>query len=136
MEAGKGIHVEYIPGTFRPKANRGNDWLIDRQAQKEKKSFSGVAGFSIQDASLQESMGSIQNHSQEFLMPTDRAIVLARRLLHKSAVNLENGIDPPAVDASSQRVRAAAVILDKSVDVKEWARLNLHDALNKPVFTL
>ncbi|MBX9843379.1 MAG: aromatic ring-hydroxylating dioxygenase subunit alpha [Xanthobacteraceae bacterium] len=136
MEAGKGIHVEYIPGTFRPTANRDNDWLIDRKAQKEKKSYSGVAGFSIQDASLQESMGPIQNHAQEFLMPTDRAIVLARRLLHRSAVDLENGTEPPAVNASSQRVRSAAVILDKSVDVKEWARLNLHDALNKPVFTL
>jgi phthalate 4,5-dioxygenase len=136
MEAGKGIHVEYIPGTFRPKANRDNDWLIDRKAQKDKKSFSGVAGFSIQDASLQESMGPIQNHAQEFLMPTDRAIVLARRLLHKSAVDLAQGIEPPAVKASSQRVRSAAVVLDKSVDVKEWARLNLHDALSKPVFTL
>ncbi|MBX9824609.1 MAG: aromatic ring-hydroxylating dioxygenase subunit alpha [Xanthobacteraceae bacterium] len=136
MEAGKGIHVEYIPGTFRPKANRDNDWLIDRTAQKEKKSYSGVAGFSIQDASLQESMGPIQNHAEEYLMPTDRAIVLARRLLHRSAVDLEKGIEPPAVDAPSQRVRSAAVILDKSVDVKEWARLNLNDALNKPVFTL
>jgi phthalate 4,5-dioxygenase oxygenase subunit len=136
MEAGKGIHVEYIPGTFRPKANRDNDWLVDRQAQKDKTSYSGVAGFSIQDASLQESMGPIQNHANEFLMPTDRAIVLARRLLHKSATELEKGVEPPAVDAASQRVRSAAVILDKSVDVKEWARLNLHDALNKPVFTL
>jgi hypothetical protein len=34
-------------------------------------------------------------------------------------VDLENGIEPPAVDASSQRVRSAAVILDKSVDVKD-----------------
>jgi nitrite reductase/ring-hydroxylating ferredoxin subunit len=136
MEAGKGIHAEYIPGTFRPTANRDNDWLIDRQAQKDKKSYSGVAGFSIQDASLQESMGPIQNHAQEFLVPTDRAIVLARRLLHKNAMNLQNGSEPPAVDASSQRVRSGAVILDKSVDVKEWARINLHDALNKPVFTL
>jgi phthalate 4,5-dioxygenase len=135
MEAGKGIHVEYIPGTFRPKANRDNDWLIDRQAQKDKKSFSGVAGFSIQDASLQESMGPIQDHSRETLMPTDRAISLARRMLYKSAINLEKGIEPPALDAAAQRVRSASVILKRSVDVKEWARANLHDGLHKPVFT-
>jgi hypothetical protein len=41
MQAGKGIHCEYEPGTFRPKANKDNDYLIDRKAQKEKRSFSG-----------------------------------------------------------------------------------------------
>ena len=136
MEAGKGIHVEYLPGTFRPKANRDNDWLIDRQAQRDNKSYSGVAGFSIQDASLQESMGRIQDHAQEFLMPTDLAIVLARRMLHKSVMDLEKGIEPPALDASAQHVRSASVVLDRSIDVKAWARINLNDALNKPVFTL
>lgn len=136
MEDGKGIHVEYIPGTFRPKANRDNDWLIDRQAQRDNKSYSGVAGFSIQDASLQESMGPIQNHARENLVPTDRAIMLARRMLYKSAVDLEKGNEPPALEAAAQRVRSASVILDRSIDVKEWASENLNDGLSKPVFTL
>ena len=60
MDAGMGIHVEYIPGTFYPKANRENKFLIDRDAQRAKKSFSGVKGISMQDASLQESMGRIK----------------------------------------------------------------------------
>jgi nitrite reductase/ring-hydroxylating ferredoxin subunit len=136
MEAGKGIHVEYIPGTFRPLANKDNDWLIDRRAQKEKRSFSGVAGFSIQDASLQESMGPIQDHSREYLMPTDRAIVLARRKLYESALRLQEGIDPPALDAATQHVRSASVVLNRSVDVKAWAEENLADGLSKQVFTL
>lgn len=136
MEEGKGIHVEYIPGTFHPKAHPGNDWLIDRQAQRDKKSYSGVAGFSIQDASLQESMGPIQDHSREFLVPTDRAIILARRKLYRSALDLENGIEPPALDPATQRVRSAAVILDRSIDIKEWAQENLNDGLSQPLFTL
>jgi phthalate 4,5-dioxygenase len=137
MEAGKGIHVEYIPGTFRPKANKDNDWLIDRKAQKNNKSYSGVAGFSIQDASLQESMGPIQDHARETLVPTDRAIMLARRILYRSAVELEKGlVEPPALKAAAQRVRSASVILDRSIDVKEWAQKNLSDGLNQPVFTL
>ena len=37
MDAGMGIHVEYIPGTFYPKANRENKFLIDRAAQRAKK---------------------------------------------------------------------------------------------------
>jgi phthalate 4,5-dioxygenase oxygenase subunit len=136
MKEGKGIHVKYIPGTFQPLAHKGNDWLIDRQAQKDKTSFSGVAGFSIQDASLQESMGPIQDHSREHLVPTDKAIVMARRVLAAAARNLEQGIEPPALDPASQRVRAAAVLLDRSVKAPEWAKTELVDGLKQPVFTI
>ena len=34
MRDGKGIHVRYVPGTYRPLANKDNDYLIDRAAQK------------------------------------------------------------------------------------------------------
>jgi hypothetical protein len=56
MEAGKGIHVT-VDKHFRPLQNKDNDYLIDRAAQKSGKSFSGVDGFGMQDASVQESMG-------------------------------------------------------------------------------
>jgi len=37
MAEGKGIHCAYEPGgTFRPLANKDNDYLIDRRAQKER----------------------------------------------------------------------------------------------------
>src|SRR3954466_14745004 len=39
MVAGKGIHVPAIPGTFRPVANKDNDYLMDRKAQKDGRSF-------------------------------------------------------------------------------------------------
>src|SRR5262249_61883180 len=76
MQEGKGIHCPYVPGTFRPLANKDNDYLIDRSAQKEKRAYSGVFGIAMQDASLQESMGPIQDHAKEKLLPTDRAIVM------------------------------------------------------------
>jgi nitrite reductase/ring-hydroxylating ferredoxin subunit len=136
MKEGKGIHVQYVPGTFQPLANKGNDWLVDRAAQKNKTSFSGVAGFSIQDASLQESMGPIQDHSREHLVPTDKAIVMARRALAAAARNLGQGIEPPALDPAAQRVRAAAVLLERSVKAPEWAKTALVDGLKQPVFTL
>jgi hypothetical protein len=42
MEAGLGIHVEYeAPGSFVPKSNYKNDYLMDRHAQKEKRAYSG-----------------------------------------------------------------------------------------------
>src|SRR5882762_2892761 len=107
MEAGKGIHCEYEPGSYRTKANKDNDYLIDRQAQREKRSYSGVFGFAVQDSSLQESMGPIQDHAKEKLLPTDRAIVMARRMLYEAATALQPDTEPPAIHADQQRARAA-----------------------------
>jgi len=136
MKEGKGIHVKYIPGTFVPEANPSNDWLIDRRAQKARHSFSGVEGFSIQDASLQESMGPIQDYSREFLVPTDVAIVRTRQVLRRAIREIQEGRDPPGLDAASQRVRAASVLLDRKISAKQWASSSLVDALDAPVFTV
>jgi hypothetical protein len=95
-----------------------------------------VFGFSAQDFSLQESMGTIQDHEAENLLPTDKAIVMARRMLHEAAMGLEQGQEPPALDAVDQRVRAAGVLLDKQLDPIKWGRVHLADALNKDVYTL
>jgi nitrite reductase/ring-hydroxylating ferredoxin subunit len=137
MQRGLGIHCEYEPGgSWRPRANKDNDYLIDRVAQKEKRAYSGVFGFSMQDASLQESMGPIQNHEAEKLLPTDRGIVMARRMLHEAALALAQGVEPPALEGSRQRVRAAGVLLERGTNPAEWARTHLADGLTQPVFTI
>ncbi len=137
MKAGKGIHVEYEPGdSMRPLANKDNDYMIDRVAQKEKRAYSGVFGFSAQDYSLQESMGAIQNHEAEQLLPTDKAIVMARRMLHEAAVGLAQGVEPPALDAAAQRVRSAGVLLPHAQDPLAWAQDKLTDCANHPVYSL
>ena len=142
LAEGKGIHCEYEPGTdvpggsFRPKANKDNDYLMDRVAQREKRNFSGVFGFSAQDASLQESMGRIQNHANEKLLPSDRAIVMARRMLHEAALRLEEGIDPPALRSRAQRVRAAGVLLPHGQEPQSWAKEHLVSGGNEPVYSL
>ncbi len=76
MKDGQGIHCKYMPGTFRPLANKDNDYLIDRAAQKAGKTYSGVAGFAMQDASLQESMGPICDRTKENLVSTDNGIIM------------------------------------------------------------
>jgi hypothetical protein len=134
LRGGQGIHVEYEePGSFVPKANRDNDYLIDRKAQREKRSYSGVFGFSAQDYSMQESMGPIQNHEAENLLPTDKAIVMARRMLVDAAEGHAAGCEPPALGASAHRVRAAGVLLERSSDPLAWAKEHLHDGLDRPV---
>lgn len=137
MKEGKGIHVEYeAPGSFIPKANRDNDYMMDRPAQKEKRSYSGIFGFAAQDYSLQESMGPIQDHEAEQLLPTDKAIVMARRMLIEAAQGLEQGETPPALDAKNQRVRPAGVLLPRDQSPVEWAREHLANSTEKPVFSL
>jgi phthalate 4,5-dioxygenase oxygenase subunit len=95
-----------------------------------------VFGLAMQDASLQESMGPIQDHEREKLLPTDRAIVMARRMLYEAATAMQAGAEPPALDANKQRVRAAGVLLDRNVKPQEWAKLHLADGLNQPVYSI
>ena len=140
MQAGRGIHVRYEEGadpkSWRPRANRDNDYLIDRQAQKEQRAYSGVFGFSEQDASLQESMGAIQDRTRELLLPTDKAIQMARRMLLEAAQGLAQGVEPPALDADVQQVRAAGVLLPRGQDPKPWASDKIRQVRGKPVYSL
>ena len=136
MIEGAGIHGPAIPGTYFPVANKQNNYLIDRKAQKENRAYSGVFNLAIQDASLQESMGPIQDRSIETLVGTDAAIIKVRDLLHSACKNLENGTVPPALDAKSQRVRSASVLIKKEKNVEEWARESLGATPDIPVYSL
>lgn len=113
MEAGMGVHCEYVPGTFIPLANKTNDYLMDRQAQREGRTYSGVAGIAIQDSSLQESMGPIIDRTKENLVSTDNGIIMARQMLRKAALALrEKGETPPGVRAEQHKVRSVSVVLE------------------------
>ena len=122
MEDGEGIHVALIPGTYRPVANKDNDYLMDRKAQKDGRSFSGVEGFAMQDASVQESMGPIQDRTRENLVPTDQGIIMARRRLVKAAEDIAKGVQPPGVDPREQRVRSVSIVLPAGVPFSEAAQ--------------
>jgi phthalate 4,5-dioxygenase len=123
VRAGQGIHVRYEPGTYRPLANKDNDYLMDRGAQKAGQTFSGVAGFAVQDASVQESMGPIVDRSKENLVSTDNGIIMARhRLLRALRAFGDQGVPPPGLDPEHQRVRSASVVLPSDQAFKDGAR--------------
>ena len=69
-------HVDQT--TFRSKANRQNNYLIDRAVQRSE-SFTGIDGINVQDRAIQESMGRIVDRSKEHLGPADKAIIQMRR---------------------------------------------------------
>ena len=123
MKGGEGINAEQIPGTFRTAANRDNDYLMDRAAQKAGHSYSGVKGIAMQDASLQESAGAIVKREEEFLCLTDKAIVTARRKLIEAAQALaEDGTPPPGLNSADQRIRAASIVRDGAAAMEDVVR--------------
>jgi hypothetical protein len=126
MEEGEGIHCKVDPKTFRSLANKDNDYQMDRMSQKSGHTFSGIAGFAMQDASLQESMGAIVDRSREHLVATDLGVVTARRQLIRAANALaEQGTAPPGIDPATHLVRSASIILPARTPFMEGAREGL-----------
>ncbi|HUB96269.1 MAG TPA: Rieske 2Fe-2S domain-containing protein [Stellaceae bacterium] len=78
--------IDYLPNTtdwfgrWRLKNNAGNDWLIDRAAQRHGGVFSGIFGLSVQDNAVGGMLGPISDRTRETLTPTDAMIA---RMRHK-----------------------------------------------------
>ncbi len=102
---GAGRGNKFLPNTpdwfgrWRLAANAGNDWMIDREAQRTKTIYSGIDGIHLQDQAITESMGPVTAHLFEHLAPSDRMIMATRRRLLKAARALvKEGAVPPGVD--------------------------------------
>lgn len=122
MERGEGIHVALIPGTFRPLQNKDNDYLMDRGAQKRNETYSGIDGFGMQDASVQESMGPIVDRTKENLVSTDNGIIMARKVLKRACVALrDQGVTPPGVSVEHQKIRSVSKLIPRNEDFLEAA---------------
>jgi hypothetical protein len=121
LKDGHGVHAELIPGTFRPVANRSNDYLMDREKQKSGRHYNGVKGLAIQDASVQESIGVIADRSLENLVSTDNAIILARQRLLKAAKAVQEGGRAPGLEADDQLIRSASFVLPVDADFRRHA---------------
>jgi hypothetical protein len=97
---------------FRAYGNRRNDWLIDREAQKNV-SFTGIAGIHAQDRAVQESMGLIVQREREHLGPADRAIIVARRILLDEVQAVAAGRTPRGLSESYYNLRSIERIFPK-----------------------
>lgn len=99
-------------GRFRLVAEAENDYLIDRQAQRES-TFSGIRGIFTQDQAVTESMGEILDRSAEHLCASDVMVVrVRRRIMEATARLVETNLCPPGVDnPKAYRVRAGGVFL-------------------------
>jgi phthalate 4,5-dioxygenase oxygenase subunit len=108
-------------GRWRAIADRSNDYLIDRDAQRNV-SFSGLRGFWLQDRVVTESMGPIYDRSQEHLGTSDIGVIQLRRLLLEAADAVAAGTAPPGLDPASHNVRAVSMELAKGASWIDRAR--------------
>jgi phthalate 4,5-dioxygenase oxygenase subunit len=81
------------PNSWRLARNGSNDYLIDRQMQRNV-NYTGLPTNRVQDAAVTESMGAIYDRTQERLGAADTAIIQMRRLLMQLATDLQNGKEP------------------------------------------
>lgn len=96
--------IQYAPrttdwfGRWVPAQNMGNDYFIDREAQREGRIYSGILCVPMQDQAVTESMGEISDRSREHLVPSDVMIVRTRRrLLQAARAHAATGELPPGV---------------------------------------
>jgi phenylpropionate dioxygenase-like ring-hydroxylating dioxygenase large terminal subunit len=121
---------EYLPNTsgwygrFNITQNYENDFLIDREAQRNWESYTGIPGGRQQDMAMTESMGPIYDRSREHLGTSDLMIIRTRRAYLAAARALrEQGVVPAGVDHPEvYHQRSGQVVLDRTVDWYEGTR--------------
>jgi phenylpropionate dioxygenase-like ring-hydroxylating dioxygenase large terminal subunit len=118
---------------FRVQEDLSNDYMIDREAQRTWKSYTGIESVRLQDCAVTETMGPIYDRSHEHLGTTDTLIIRTRRRMIAAARALrEHGTVPPGVDNPEiYRQRSGEMILPRNVD---WwqAYLALREQFNAP----
>jgi hypothetical protein len=88
---GSKLTMDFVPNTtdwygrWRLAGNAANDWLIDREAQRNGGIYTGITGIQAQDQAVTESMGGITDHAFENLAPSDLMIARTRRRLLRAA---------------------------------------------------
>ena len=110
-------------GRFRCVANAGNDYLIDRAAQKTT-SYTGIDAIFLQDQAVTESMGAIYDRTNERLGTSDQMIIRTRKRLIDAARALrDTGKVPPGVDDPGvYAVRSGGALLARGADWVEATR--------------
>jgi phenylpropionate dioxygenase-like ring-hydroxylating dioxygenase large terminal subunit len=110
------VHVD--PNTFRSRANRANNYLLDRAVQRDE-SYTGIDGINVQDRAIQESMGRIVDRSKEHLGPADKAIIQARKLLRQAVNTVAAGGTPDGTGTSYYSLLAHEAVLPIGADWRE-----------------
>ncbi len=114
--------LDELTPDYRPKRNRANRYLQDREAMKTW-SFSGMGRiFNVQDSAIVEGSGPIADRTQEFLGSSDRAIIAVRRQVLRAIRDVQAGREAPHVirDAHVNRFAHLMVVSEVITDGSDW----------------
>jgi phenylpropionate dioxygenase-like ring-hydroxylating dioxygenase large terminal subunit len=114
-------------GRFRLEQRLDNDFLIDRDLQRQGEGtsgYSGIEGIAMQDAAMTASMGGIYDRSKEHLASSDAMVIrVRRRLIAAVQAHMRSGTVPPGVDDPEvYRVRSGGLFLPTGADWVEATR--------------
>jgi hypothetical protein len=114
-------------GRWQPVVQPDNDFLIDREAQRQNTGsagFTGITGIAMQDAAVTSSMGPIYDRSKEHLGTSDVMVIrVRRRVIAAIQAHMKYGTPPPGVDdPGAYRVRSGGVLLPEEADWVEATR--------------
>lgn len=115
---GSGIFAA-VDERFVPLRNRDNDYLIDRQAQRQW-SFTGISGISEQDAAIADSQGLIHDRTREILGQTDLGVVRFRRAMLEAVQQTTRGDTPRGAGApAAYAVRSGDAVASRNTPLHE-----------------
>jgi phthalate 4,5-dioxygenase oxygenase subunit len=135
---GSKLTMDFVPNTtdwygrWRLAGNQANDWLIDREAQKNGGIYTGIIGIQAQDQAITESMGPITDYDFEHLGPSDRMITRTRRRLLRAARALKkDGAVPPGVDDPDifVNVRSGDFLADEKISWRDSYDMQMRAAM-------
>lgn len=135
IESWAGAYAEVDPNTFEPVANRANDYLIDREKQRNE-NFTGMRGIREEDIAVQEDQfgGAITDRTKEHLGTSDAGVIALRRHLLKAVRNLQNGQEPPEPrQAHAYRVHPSACLMRREISFAKVARAAMSKGIELPV---
>ena len=124
LRAGEVGFPALIPGTFRPQANQGNDYMIDRDVQRTG-TATGIRGIRVQDLAMVEGLGPIVDRTREHLGSSDAALIAMRRLLLANARALREQGEAPLGASGGDRYDVVAwsdVLSDDQFEAQQDTR--------------
>jgi phthalate 4,5-dioxygenase len=107
---------------YHPLRNKANRYMQDRESMKSW-SFSGMGRiFNVQDTAIVEGSGAIVDRTREFLGPSDRAIIVARRQVLRAIRDVEAGREAPHVIRKPEKNRYPDLMVVSEVitDGTDW----------------
>jgi phthalate 4,5-dioxygenase oxygenase subunit len=114
--------LDELTADYKPTRNKANRYLQDRESMKSW-SFSGMGRiFNVQDTAIVEGCGPIADRTQEFLGPSDKAIIAARRMVLRAIRDLDAGREPAHVirHAEANRFPHLMVVSEVITDGSDW----------------